>query len=221
MSASEPAGAGPRPATTHAVATLSNPPRAWTLRIFPAGVRLEPAEPGDEPVHVLRQDALERLDLVDFGLARRILTVRKPKKRTFKLDPAAWHDVREWLGYDARIRIALKRRTGFGIPMGLLFLLTSLPLPGDAQAGIVGIPASPLNAALGAALVASAILARRRPRPWLFLADSAWFAVLAASLVFAVAHGASRWWLLAALLQLQLVWSGIKLFREFSAARQP
>lgn len=89
-----------------------------------------------------------------------------------------------------------------------------------ADAGIEAIPASPLNAALGAVLIASALLARRRPRPWLFLLDSAWCAILAASLGFAVAQGASPFWLVAAALQLSLAWSGIALFREFGSARR-
>ena len=219
MSAPDPALA-PRAAAGYVVTTVAARAERWTLRFFPNGLRLDPETVAGTPVHVNRSDALARLDLVDFGLARRVLSVRKPTKRTFKLPPDAWDELKRWVGWETRLRIALKRRVGMGVPIGVLFLLTAIPIPGDAAAGIEGVPASPLNAALGVLLIAGAILARRRPRPWLFLLDSAWFALLAASLVYAVVRGATPFWLILVAFQLQLVWSGIAHFREFTSARR-
>ena len=206
MSASEPAVTPAAPGT-YSVTTVGTRPQTWNLRFFPNGFRVDPETPGEMPIHVNRSDALARLDLVDFGFARRVLSVRKPSKRTFKLPADAWEELKRWLGWDTRLRIALKRRTGMGIPMGLVFLLS-------------GILASPMNAVLGVLLIAGTILARRRPRPWLFLLDSLWFALLAASLMFAIVQGWSPLWLILVALQLQLVWSGIAHFREFTSARR-
>ena len=72
---------------------------------------------------------------------------------------------------------------------------------------------------LGVLLIGSAILARRRPHPALFLVDSAWFAVLAASIAVRVAFGASPLWLILVALQLMLVWSGVSLYRDLSTPR--
>ena len=209
MSASDPVVA-PQAATVYAVTTLGARPQAWSLRFFPQGLRIDPETPGETPIHVNRGDALERLDLVDFGLARRVLAVRKPRKRTFKLPADAWDELTQWVGWDTRLRIALKRRVGMGIPMGVIFLVSAIPMN--------GVPANPLNAVLGVLLIAGTFLSRRRPRPWLFLLDSLWFALLAASLVVTVLNGASRFWLVVVFLQLQLVWSGIAHFREFTSA---
>ena len=219
MSESDPAGATSASAV-YAVTTLASRPESWSLRFFPNGFRVDPDAAGAAPIHVNRADAEARIDLVDFGLARRVLNVRKPGKHSFKLPADAWDELKRWLGREPRLRIALKRRVGMGIPMGILFLLSAIPLEGDAAAGIEGLAGSPLNALLGVLLIAGAILARRRPRPWLFLLDSAWFALLAASIVFSVVKGASPFWLVLVAFQLGLVWSGIAHFREFTGARR-
>ena len=219
MSASDPA-VPPPAADGYAVTTVAARAERWRLRFFPSGLRLDPETTAEEPIHVNRSDALARLDLVDFGFTRRVLSVRAPKKRTFKLPPDAWDELGRWVGRETRLRIALKRRVGMGIPMGVLFLVSAIPIKGDAAAGIEGIPANPLNAALGVLQIAGAVLARRRPRPWLFLLDSAWFAILAASIVFSVLHGASPLWLVLVAFQLMLVGSGLALFREFTSARR-
>ena len=100
------------------------------------------------------------------------------------------------------------------MPIGILIAISSLPVPGSAQAGIEPISFNPAFAALGVLLIAGAILARRRPHPALFLIDSAWFLVVAGTLVWRVAHGASPLWLFLAVPQLLLVWSGVSLFRD-------
>jgi hypothetical protein len=200
------------------IAGLS-PAQPWTLRLYSEGLRLTPQREGQPPIHILRSELATHVDLVNFGVTRRTLVVRKPKKRLFKLDPAAWAQLKAWIGRDARLRIALRQRLGYGVPIGILVLISSLPIPGDAVAGIEGVPFNPLFAALGVLLVAGGILARRRPHPALFLLDSAWFAVLAGVLVWRVIHGGSPLWLILAVMQLLLVWSGLTLFRELKGAR--
>lgn len=200
------------------VAGLSRPAQPWMLRLFAQGLRLTPQREGERAIHLLRSELATHVDLVNFGVTRRTLVVRKPK-RLFKLDPAAWAQLTAWIGRDARLRIALRQRLGFGVPVGIFMLITSLPLPGNAEAGIEGVSFNPLFATLGVFLIAGAILARRRPHPALFLLDSTWFAVLAGTLVWRVIHGGSPLWLILAVLQLLLVWSGVGLFRDLKAAR--
>jgi hypothetical protein len=196
------------------VAGVSRPAQPWTLRLFPQGLRLTPQREGEASIHTLRSEIATHVELVNFGVTRHTLVVRKPKRRVFKLDPAAWAELLAWVGHDARLRIALRQRLGYGIPVGILVLISSLPVPGNPEAGIEGFAFNPLFAVLGVLLIAGAILARRRPHPALFLLDSAWFAVLAGTLVWRVIHGGSPLWLILVVLQLLLVWSGVSLFRD-------
>ncbi len=202
-----------------AVAGLSRPTQPWTLSLYPEGLRLTPQQGGHPSIHILRGELATHVQLLDFGVTRRTLVVRKPVKRNFKLDPAAWPQLTDWVGRDARLRMALRQRLGYGVPLGIFVLITSIPLPGDPAAGIDAVPANPLSAVLGVLLIGSAILARRRPHPALFLVDSAWFAVLAASIAVRVAFGASPLWLILVALQLMLVWSGVSLYRDLSTPR--
>jgi len=213
--------AAPEPARELTVAGLSKPAQPWTLRLFAQGLRLTPRREGEPPIHIIRSELATHVDLVNFGVTRRTLVVKKPSKRVFKLDPGAWADLLAWVGRDAWLRIALRQRMGFGVPIGILVLLSSLPVPGNAEAGIEGVAFNPLFAILGVALIAGAMLARRRPHPALFLVDSAWFAVVAGTLVWRVIHGSSPLWLILVVMQLLLVWSGVSLFRDLSAKPPP
>ena len=209
----------PEPPREITVAGLTRPAQPWTLRLYDQGLRLTPQREGEPPIHILRSELATHVQLVDFGVARRTLAVRKPKKRLFKLDPTAWPQLTAWVGRDTRLRIALRQRLGYGVPLGIFMLLTSIPLPGNPQAGIPASPFNPLSATLGVLLVAGALLARRRPHPALFLLDSAWFSVLAVSLIVRVAFGGNPLWLILAGLQLLLVWSGVSLFRDLKTAQ--
>ena len=204
-----------------AVAGLSKPAQPWTLRLFAQGLRLTPQSEGEPAIHLLRSELATHVDLVKFGVTRRTLVVKKPRKRHFKLDPEAWARLTAWIGRDARLRIALRQRLGYGVPIGILVLISSLPVPGNAEAGIEGVAFNPVFAILGVALIAGAILARRRPHPALFLVDSAWFAAVAGTLVWRVIHGSSPLWLILVVMQLLLVWSGVSLFRDLSTKPPP
>lgn len=201
------------------VAGLSRPAQPWRLRLFPQGLRLTPDREGEPPIHILRSELATHVDLVNFGVSRRTMAVRKPRKRLFKLDSAGWVHFTAWMGRDARLRIALRQRIGWGVPVGILMVLTSLPVPGNAEAGIDGVPFNAFSATMGLFLIAGAILSRRRPHPALFLLDSAWFAALAGSMAWRVIQGGNPLWLLLAALQLLLVWSGVSLYRDLRDAR--
>ena len=176
------------------VAGVSRPAQPWTLRLFPQGLRLTPQREGEPAIHILRSELATYVHLLNFGVTRRTLAIRKPRKYVFKLDPTPWEHLTAWVGRDAHLRMALRQRLGWGVPVGIFMLIISIPLPGDAAAGIEGVPFSPLPAALGVLLIAGAILARRRPHPALFLLDSTWFAVLAGSLVLRVIYGDNPLW---------------------------
>jgi hypothetical protein len=206
-----PVPAAARPAAPEHAATevtARGQARAWTLRLFPEGLRLDPSDGDAQPIHVPRGDAADRLDVMDVALARRILVVRKPAKRTFKLEPAAWEAVVRWIGRDTRLRMALRKRVGLGIPWGIALLVMGLP--------IAGLPGNALNAALGLMILAAAPLARRRPHRALFLVDSVFFGALAVTFADRWLGGGSLLWLAFAALNCWLVWRGIALFREFA-----
>jgi hypothetical protein len=98
------------------------------LRLFPQGLRLE-AEDGADAIHVLRDQAVPSLHLVDGLLARRVLSLRRPRKLALRLEPEGFRALRRWLGPADGLRIALRGRLSYALPIRTLFLLSSIPLP--------------------------------------------------------------------------------------------
>jgi len=187
----------------------------WLLRLFPQGLRLE-AEGGGESVHVLREQAVSSLQLMDGLLARRVLSVKRPRKLTVKLEPDGFRALRRWIGPADGLRIALRARLSYALPIGVLFLITSIPLPGEPAAGLAPVSFNAVSAVMGAALLLNGLLARLRPHRLLLLVDSFWFLALAAQTAYRIGSGASWLWVLVIALQLPLVRSGIALFQDLA-----
>ncbi len=189
--------------------------RPWLLRLFPQGLRLE-AQNGGDAVHILREQVVPSLHLTDGLLSRYVLSVRRPRKLTVRLEPEAFLALRRWIGPVDGLRIALRGRLSYALPIGVLFLITSIPLPGDPASGIAAVPFNAVSAILGSALLLNGLLARLRPHRALLLLDSFWFLALAAQTAYRIGSGASWAWVALIALQLPLVRSGIGLFQDLA-----
>jgi len=192
----------------------------WTLTLYPDGLRGERAD-GGARLHLLRGEAPRMVQLVDTALLRCTVVFKKPVRATVKLDPAGYQQLERWLGRENLLRIALYQRLPWSLPIGILFLLGSLPLAPDPAAGVPGHAADPVGAALGASLILQGLLSRRWPHPVFFLLDSLWFSVLAGQTVMGVLAGRSPAWLVLVALQVKLVVSGVRQWRRFSRWRAP
>ena len=204
---------GPRPETLEATQS-GRTPREWTLLLFPDGFRGERQDDAAS-FHVLRTKLADLVQVVDGLLVKRTLVVKKPKRTTLQLEPRGFRRLARWIGEPTLLRLALKQRLSWTIPIGILFVLGSMPLPGDPEAGLEAVPFNPVSAVLGAALIVQGLASRRLPRPLFFLLDALWFLGLAADTVYRVWQGQSPYWLVLVVLQIGLAVSGLRLWRRF------
>jgi hypothetical protein len=154
-------------------------------------------------VHAVRRDEnADHLELVTFGKVA-VLTVRTTKpKLQFKLTQEQRERFAAWLGPPTmnHLRVVLRQSYSLMLAIAVLYVLTSLPLPGDPEAGVEALALAPVGLGLGLAAFGLWAHARYHPRPYLFLLDVVWFLVLAADNAWAVSAGRiSPWWLLTLL----------------------
>ena len=192
------------------VTEAGKPAAGWTLEFFPDHFRLEPAD-GD-PVEVDRAAVPERVQVHDRALfLSRVMSVKVGRRSVlFQLSPEAFAALKAWVGPPtaADLQVSLKRRLGWVTPVGLLFVLTALPVVrGDWD---------PFALAFGLGLILTARLARLWPHRVFFLVVSGWLLLLAANsaLVLYFEWGWFRAVLLA--LQLMLAWGGWREYRRFA-----
>jgi hypothetical protein len=195
------------------VTELGKPQKVWKLVFFPEGLRAEPLFERP-PVHVMRGQALKSLRLVE-TLPAPALVLRERPRASLRLDEPAYRAVVDWLGRDLLLKLALRGRLGWTIPIGVIFLLSSLPLPGNPEAGVAGAPFSPIPAVLGGALVLQGILSRVWPHRVYLALDALWFLGLAADTVrLVLAGGWSPLWLILGAFQVMLAVTGVRQFRR-------
>lgn len=194
----------------------------WTLDVNEAGATFRRADAGDQfdiPRSVLREKC-EMHPLLDGQAA---LVVRHEKRKLKFLVPAEHRDSVD-LAFGPEtpgsLRLTLKRRYTFCAPLAILFVLTSLPFAADESAGLEAVPFSPLSFFLGLGLLGLWVHARFAPRPYLFVADSVWFLLLALSTVWDILRGwSSVWWLLWVVLLVHLAVQGFKQYKRFRSVR--
>ena len=196
------------------VTELGKPQRPWKLVFFPEGMRAEPLFERP-PVHVMRAEAAKVLRLVETLPAPALLLKVKPRA-SLRLDEPASAALAEWLGRALHLQLALRGRLGWTIPIGVVFVLSSLPIPGNPAAGVAGAPFSPIPAALGGALLLQGILSRLWPHRIYLALDALWFLALAADTVrLVLTAGWSPLWLVLGAFQVMLAVTGVRQFRRF------
>lgn len=192
------------------VTEAGKPNVAWSLEFFPDALRLEPAD-GD-PLEVDRADVPERVQVYDrMAFIPRVMGVKIGRRSVpFQLSPEAFAALKAWIGppTEADLRVSLKQRIGWATPVGLIFVLTALPI-GRADW-------DPFALAFGLGLILTARLARLWPHRMFFLAVAGWLLLLAANsaVVLYFEWGWFRAVVLA--LQLMLAWNAGREYRRFA-----
>jgi hypothetical protein len=202
--------------------SLSTKQGQWLLRLQESAVvflRVDAAELVELP----RSDASTVVEIIN-ALGQPTLVVRRKRQSNllFKLVADERQLIESWLGppNQAVLRLGLRRRYGFAAPLAAIFMLTSLPLPADESAGFEAMPFDALGFVLGLGLLLFWLHAKFKPKPYLFLFDSAWFGLLAVNVVVNVANGSSSpMWLLWVLVLASFIRSGIKQYRRFKHLR--
>jgi len=189
----------------------------WTLH-FDGDTLHGTRDDTGESFTVQRDETLERLELLDGLFLARALSV-KPPGLQLKFEVTAYRALKDWIGQHRLLRMILRTRLRWDLPIGILFVLLALPISGDPEAGIPAIPVDWLNALLGALLILSGLLGHRWPHPRYLLLDSFWWAILAAMTLMGLAEGDHKGWILLLLIQLRFCYSGFRDWNRFCLGR--
>lgn len=198
------------PLAQYKVHEAGAPNKKWTLFIFADRLEFETAD--GRVRELLWDERHTRLQLHDRAfLIRRLVAVKAGKKNLlFQLQPEAYDRVKAWYGPLTvdDLRLALKRRMAWVIPIGILFIFGSTP--------IANLPFEPVTFGLGLGLIVTGLLSRLAPHRVFFLVDSLWFCTLAATSIVVLIDDWS--WLRAFFLvvQIQLAWRGFQEFHRFA-----
>ncbi|MEM8964477.1 MAG: hypothetical protein AAGD38_23525 [Acidobacteriota bacterium] len=186
----------------------------WYLHLAPEWLRLI-ARDTDESVVVTRAEVAQRL-----MLRGSLLAVELDQGRAvFELgDARQVEQVSTWIGPPTTddLRVAQQRRLRWGIPIGLLILVSALPVAGDASTKVQAEAFDPWAAVLGTVLIGLALVVRWRPHRQLFLVEAAWFiglTVFAAHRLLAIG---SLWWILPVIAGLAGAWGSVETYFGFA-----
>jgi len=202
-----------QPVAAYEIIEAGAPNKKWALSLYADYFQLETLD--SEPHEVSRAELPERVQTVAGGrfLPPMLVVKLGKKKQVFKLSLEAFAAIRAWIGPPTPedLKLGLKRRLSWVIPVGFLFVLSSLPLG--------QMPGNPVSLGLGLALVLTGTLSKLWPHRILFALDSLWFSFLAANSIWRLIHEWSWLQLAVLLLQVALVRSGFREYRRFSQAR--
>lgn len=201
------------------VSPLSGGNGAWTISLAPGVLMLVPGG-GNESFEIPRSVFEEKGELKEppFIAPRLVIKIEK-LKITFELDKEQTALFKEWLGPPTRrgLRFAFKRRTRLYLVFGGLFLLGSLPMPGNPETGQLAIPFDATAATLGGLLISLSILTRIWTHRLLFLVDGCFFLILSADTVFKIIHGDSWLWSLLVIVGIRAAITGFGEYRRFAS----
>ncbi len=193
----------------------------WRLSLHPDSLELKALQ-GDESFEISRSESVEKIELRQSRFFNPMLVVSTPKRIVFQLEPPQLAALNKWLGPPTLqgLKVALKRRLRWALPIGIFFIITSIPLPGDPEAGIESIPFDPISAILGFLLAALAIVAKFWPRRILFFFDGLWFSLLSLHVIFNMIQDYSWWWSILVIFLILGAVGGFSEYRRFSAYRR-
>lgn len=191
---------------------------AWNVSLNPESLGITAAD-GSESFEILRSDAEEKIEIRGAGVSEPFLVIHVPKKITFKIQKTHSETVKQWMGPPTfkGLKIALKRRLKGALPIAALFIFTSLPLPGDPEAGIEALPFDPISLFIGVALLGIALLAKIRPGRNLFLVVAVLFSLLAIGKTVEVIQGDGVWWLVLVVLLVFGAFESISEYKRFAS----
>ena len=202
-----------QPVACYEITEAAASKKPWALSLYADHFQLETLD--GEPHEVGRAELRERVQTIEGGLLLpRMLVVKLGKKKViFRLSPEAFAALKAWIGPPTLedLKLGLKRRLSWVVPLGFLFVLTSLP--------IGNLPWNPVSLGLGLALVLTGSMAKLWPHRIFFALDSLWFSFLAANSIWLLIHEWSWLRLVALLVQLVLVRSGFREYRRFASVQ--
>jgi hypothetical protein len=189
----------------------------WNVSMNPESLTVTAAD-GNESFEILRGDREEKIEIRGAGFGESFLVIHVPKQITFKMQKTDSETVKQWLGPPTfkGLKIALKRRLKWCIPIAILFIVTSFPLPVDPEAGLAALPFDPVSLFLGVVLLGIALVSNIRPARNLFLVDAFWFFLLAAKVTVQVIQGDSLLWLIAIVFMVLTGFGGISEYKRFA-----
>ncbi len=194
------------------VEELGKKDHRWRLEVRLGDLALSAANER-QPYIILRHQFTS--DRIFFDDNIRALVLKKPKKVTLKLTPEASTALANWVGDSSLAGFHLKRRYAWVLPVAIFWMLGSLPISGNAEAGVQAHSFDIFALGMGIALLGACGFAKWRPHPILFLVDATWFLALAGYVTRDVVHGHSKFWLLFAAWCLWMVVTGLKQFVRF------
>ncbi|MCJ7771959.1 MAG: zinc-ribbon domain-containing protein [Desulfobacterales bacterium] len=167
-------------------------------------------------VEILHDQAINKIKTAKLFFMPPVLAVKDSKKFSFRIKAGEYKIINEWIGKPLLLKMALKQRLRWCLLIGIIYILISLPLPGDPSSGLEAIPFDPIGMGLGITLLLLSISMRKMPGPKIFLADSVWFLFLLCYTLFQIFSGASIYWGIVIFLHITLIISGISHYRDFS-----
>ena len=152
--------------------------------------------PPSESIQILRADAEEKIVLQEWLIFKNLIITIQKEKVVIELERSQVALLKEWLGPPTirGLKVALKKRLNWCLPIGILFVFTSIPLPADPEVGLEAVPFDAVSAFLGASLIAISILTRIWFRRILFLWEGVWLSLSALNLTVGIFRGDSLWW---------------------------
>ena len=190
----------------------SIPPKKWALLLFADRLQLESADGASREIAWAERH--ERVQLHDRVMLRRVL-IAKPKKKKiiFRLEPEAFAALKAWYGplTNEDLKVSLKRRFSWVLPVGVLYVVTSIPNG--------AMPLEPVGLGLGTALILTGLLAKLWPHRVFFAFESLWFCLLAANSIAMLVEDWNLWQVAMLVLQMILAFRCIQEFHRFAPER--
>ena len=173
---------------------------------------------GDDSFVISKEETARKIELQKLMFAPHLIIKIDKKQIAFKLDKPNMASLQQWLGPPTiqDLKVALARRLRWCLSMGILFVVTSIPLSADPQSGMEAVPFNLVSALLGASLIAIVIIARFWQHRILFLLDGIWFSLLAIDVAVDIFHGRSIWWFIIVLLLIQAAVAGFSEYKRFA-----
>jgi hypothetical protein len=191
------------------------PAKRWTLFLYRDFLAFEPRKGRDFEID--REDLPEMVQKLESGLfLKRTLWVKLGSKTVaFQLPPDEFAAVKAWIGppTEEDLKVALKRRLKWVVPIGILFVLAAAPVADQEW--------EPVSLTLGLGLITTAWFAKLWPHRNIFLLDSLWFACLAGNSIWLLSQewGWFRFFMLV--VQLLCVKAGWSEYRQFGPEKTP
>jgi hypothetical protein len=193
----------------------------WLLAIEPEFINITAAD-GKETFKIERQEAEEKIELRESKYGDPLMTVNLRKRIIFSLHKDLLAAIKKWLGPLTKngLKAALRRRLKWSIPIAIVFIVSSFPLPADPELGIQQVPLDLTGLVLGISLLGIALLSRVWLRRELFLLDALWFGLLSIDVVVGVVRGNNPIWLIVVVFLLAGASGGISEYKRFAQMEQ-